>query len=222
MESAVPAVMTALIMPKDSCSVAELQLTDERAVPRFGTDSAAPAGLNAVLCKVLWAALQPVDGMIMQAAHPPQVFQKQLPHVLGIDFAGTVAETPPGTDTGFSVGDRVCGFTGACKPGGGTLAQYCSVPADCIAKVPDSMPLADAATVPCCALTAAAGLWRHLKLDREHADRNAGTTMLIYGASTCVGQYAAQLAKLAGVSAFLHGYAHAHVHWCAPVPPHRL
>ena len=235
-DSAVPAVMTALIMPKNGCSVADLQLTDTHAVPRYGTDAAAPTSLNPVLCKVHWAALQPADRFIMEVADPPEMFDMKLPHVLGMDFAGTVAEVPPGAgagagdgagaDTVFKVGDRVCGLTGLCKPGGGTLAQYCSVPADCLAKVPDDVPLAEAATLPCCALTAAAAVWEHLALDKERKSSNAGTTLLVYGAATCVGQFAIQLAKLAGATGawsllrvcdMLHALS-AHILWLCQRP----
>ena len=50
----------------------------------------------------------------------------------------------------------------------------------------------------CTGMTAAAGLWDLLQLDKEYKSENATTCVVVYGAGTSVGQYGVQLAKLAG------------------------
>lgn len=84
--------------------------------------------------------------------------------------------------------------------GTGTLAEYCSVPADMLAAIPDAVPSAAASTLGCTGLTACAGLWHHLGLSRDFSEEQKDTTVVVWGASSSVGQYAAQLAKLAGAA----------------------
>src|SRR5207237_3603404 len=92
-----------------------------------------------------------------------------LPRILGLDIAGEVAALGPGV-TGFKPGDRVvvenrvkCGACPPCLLGrdelcerqkrlGGELdgghAQYCTVPAANLQRIPDAMPFTEAATLP--------------------------------------------------------------------------
>lgn len=52
--------------------------------------------------------------------------------------------------------------------GCGTLAEFCSVPDDMLGTVPEGMPLEEAATIGTGAITAAMGLFGHLKIDQQY------------------------------------------------------
>ena len=70
-----------------------------------------------------------------------------LPHTLGWDLAGVVAETGPGV-TRWSPGDAVFGLVG------GSAAEYAIAPEGELAAAPASIPLAHAAAIPVAGLTA--------------------------------------------------------------------
>jgi NADPH:quinone reductase-like Zn-dependent oxidoreductase len=61
-----------------------------------------------VLVEVAAASFNPVDAKI-RAGYLQQVFSLTLPHIPGIDMAGTVAAVGAGV-TGWTVGDQVIGF----------------------------------------------------------------------------------------------------------------
>ena len=84
--------------------------------------------------------------------------------------------------------------------GSGTLAEFCSVPGDMLAAIPEGVSSAAASTLGCTGLTACADVWQHLGLSRDFSEDHKGATIVVWGASSSVGQYAAQLAKLAGVA----------------------
>jgi NADPH:quinone reductase-like Zn-dependent oxidoreductase len=111
-----------------------------------------------------------------------------LPHVPGLDVAGTVDALGDGVD-GLQEGDPVIGFL----PFGadGATAEYVVVAAAGLAPAPTSIPLADAAALPLVGLTA----WQALF---EHANLQAGQRILVNGASGAVGGYAVQFAKSVG------------------------
>lgn len=109
-------------------------------------------------------------------------------------------------------GTRVAGFLqGACSVNDlpGAFAEYVVVPWDLVWIVPDGMGLEQAATVSLCGLTAAQGLFYRLGIpapwEEEEEDQQAlekekppkKLNVFIYGASTSVGLYAAQLVRLA-------------------------
>ena len=112
----------------------------------------------------------------------------ELPHIPGIDVAGTVDALGEGVD-GLAVGDRVIGFLPMAGPG--ATAEYAIAPAEALTAAPGTVPLADAAALPAVGLTA----WQALF---EHAGLTAGQRVLINGAGGAVGGYAVQLAKNAG------------------------
>ena len=111
-----------------------------------------------------------------------------LPHVPGLDVAGTVDALGDGVDA-LQEGDPVIGFL----PFGddGATAEYVVAAAASLAPAPTSIPLADAAALPLVGLTA----WQALF---EHANLQAGQRILVNGASGAVGGYAVQLAKSVG------------------------
>ena len=111
-----------------------------------------------------------------------------LPHVPGLDVAGTVVELGEGV-TGFEVGDRVLGFLPFVQDG--ASAEQVVADAAILATAPTSIPLTDAAALPLVGLTAFQALF-------THAGLRAGQRVLVNGAGGAVGAYAVQLAKAAG------------------------
>lgn len=140
-----------------------------------------------VLVEVAATTFNPVDAGI-RAGYLRQVFPVRLPHIPGVDLAGTVAALGPGV-TRWAVGDRVIGFLPMVPDG--AAAEFVAVPAQILAPAPTTIPLAHAAALPAAAQTA----WQALF---EHAELRAGLRVLINGAGGGVGGYAVQLAKQAG------------------------
>lgn len=122
-----------------------------------------------------------------------------LPHIPGLDVAGTVDALGTGVSA-LRVGDPVIGFL----PFGddGATAEYVLAAADSLAPAPSRIPLPDAAALPLVGLTA----WQALF---EHADLKAGQRVLINGAGGAVGGYAVQLARAAGAHVIATGSAEA-------------
>ncbi|GKT40210.1 trans-enoyl reductase FFUJ_12240 [Colletotrichum spaethianum] len=172
-----------------------------------------------LLIRVEAVALNPVDSLYV--LNP----LGKTGRTVGSDFAGTVIES---NSTTHQAGQRVAGFLqGACsindRPG--AFADYLVCPADLTWRVPDSMILEEAAAISLCALTAAQGLFYRLGIrppfswtDQSRASlsnksRDDGLitpfSIFIYGASTSVGMYAAQLvrrsAEASGVAVKLIG-----------------
>src|SRR3954466_2007106 len=115
-------------------------------------------------------------------------FPVTLPHIPGIDVAGTVDALGEGVET-VAVGDAVIGFLPMVAEG--AAAEYAIAPAEILSPAPTSIALADAAALPIVGLTAWQALFDHAKLA-------AGQRVLINGAGGAVGGYAVQLAKNAG------------------------
>lgn len=103
--------------------------------------------------------------------------------VLGGEFAGVVAEIGAQV-SGITIGQQVFGSAR------GTYAEYVSAPADRIARTPEGLSPAQAASLPisgCAALHAV-----------RVAQVRTGQRVLILGAAGGVGSFAVQLAKAAG------------------------
>lgn len=139
-----------------------------------------------VLLKVAGTSFNPVDAGI-RGGYLTEVFAIELPHVPGIDVAGTVAALGDDVE-GWSVGDAVVALLP--MDADGAAAEYVLAPAGSLAAAPQSVPLADAAALPTVGLTA----WQALF---EIAGLRAGQTVLINGAGGAVGSYATQLAASA-------------------------
>ncbi|MDF9716301.1 NADP-dependent oxidoreductase [Nocardioides sp. ChNu-153] len=140
-----------------------------------------------VRVRVAGTSFNSVDGNI-RAGFMQGPMPLTLPHVPGLDVAGTVDALGEGV-TGLAVGDRVVGFLPFVVDG--ASAELVVAPADGLAPAPTTIPLADAAALPVVGLTA----WQALF---EHADLQAGQRILVNGASGAVGGYAVQLAAAAG------------------------
>lgn len=137
-----------------------------------------------------------------------------LPHIAGMDVAGTVVTV--GVDVrDVAVGDRVVidpslagvdsgskltgrgdrygelGVIGATVDGG--YAEFCLAPASHVYAVPDDMLIEHAATFPTCYLTASHALF-------DTGQLQAGETVLIHAAGSGLSVAAIQLAKHAGAT----------------------
>jgi NADPH:quinone reductase-like Zn-dependent oxidoreductase len=111
-----------------------------------------------------------------------------LPHIPGIDVAGTVDAIGDGVEN-VAIGDAVIAFLPMVADG--AAAEYAIAKAESLAPAPTTIPLPDAAALPIVGLTA----WQALFDDAGLA---AGQRVLINGAGGAVGGYAVQLAKRAG------------------------
>jgi NADPH:quinone reductase-like Zn-dependent oxidoreductase len=109
----------------------------------------------------------------------------QLPHVPGVDVAGTVDARGDGVDA-IAVGDRVVGLLP--MTAAGAAAEHVIASADSLAGVPRCLPLAALAGLPLVGLTAWQALFDLGKL-------TAGQRVLVNGAGDAVGGCAVQLAK---------------------------
>jgi NADPH:quinone reductase-like Zn-dependent oxidoreductase len=144
-------------------------------------------GEGEVLVEVAATSFNPVDAGI-RAGYLQQVFPVSLPHIPGIDVAGTVVGLGAGV-TRWTVGDQVIGFLSMVLDG--AAAEFVTAPAESLAPAPATIPLAHAAALPAVGQTA----WQALF---EHAGLRSGQRVLINGAGGRVGGYAVQLAKRAG------------------------
>ena len=133
-----------------------------------------------------------------------------LPLIPNSDGAGEVLAVGPGVSE-FAAGDRVAGCffqrwsDGACTPSamasalggaiGGVLAEEVNLSAGGLVKVPDHLTYAEAATLPCAALTA----WRALI---DVGKLKAGDTVLLLGTGG-VSVFALQFASLMGARAIV-------------------
>ena len=147
------------------------------------------AGPGQVVLQVAGAAFNPVDAAI-RAGFMRQAFPVTFPYIPNFDVSGVVAETGEGV-TGWRAGDAVVAFLPMNT--GGAAAEFAVAPAELLAAAPRTVELADAAALPSSGLTA----WQALF---EHADVQAGQSVLVNGAGGAVGGYAVQLAKQAGAT----------------------
>lgn len=119
----------------------------------------------------------------------------------GSDVSGIIASLGPGV-TEFSVGDKVGAYLRIGRDGG--YAEYSLCPASTAFKIPGNVSFEEASTVGLAGMTAALGLFAPDRLALESTPFNPTTgekalPIVIYGASSSVGAYALQLAKLAGL-----------------------
>ncbi|PYS68989.1 MAG: NAD(P)H-quinone oxidoreductase, partial [Acidobacteria bacterium] len=107
----------------------------------------------------------------------------------GIEFAGEVEEVGDEVRE-WKIGDRVFGITG-----GGGQAEYITVPANHLARIPDRLDWAEAAAVPEVFMTAHDALFTQCGV-------TLGEHVLIHAAGSGVGTAAIQLVKAAGAFAY--------------------
>ncbi|KAI0358242.1 GroES-like protein [Trametes cingulata] len=183
-------------------------LFQEEGAPYVVGETAVPQpGPKDVLVKVLACALNPADYAV---AEPPlsRLLIKAYPHVGGCDGAGVVVQV--GSEVrNRKEGDRVL-FQGAMEAPRGTFQQYALANAELTAIIPDDMTYEQAVTVPLAFTSVFIGLYNQspapgnlsLRLkplwEPEGKTTYAGTPAFIVAGAASLGQYAIQLAKLAG------------------------
>jgi NADPH:quinone reductase-like Zn-dependent oxidoreductase len=148
------------------------------------------AGAGQVLVRVHAASVNARDWHVMRGDPKiarwmdRSVFGRRGPAnlVQGGDFAGTVEEVGDGV-TDLAVGEEVFG-----EAVSGAFAEYVAVPRGLLDRKPANLSFEEAAAVPLAANTALTCL-RHV---------NAGTRVLIIGASGGVGTFAVQIARARG------------------------
>ncbi|MFF0227928.1 NAD(P)-dependent alcohol dehydrogenase [Streptomyces sp. NPDC004629] len=112
---------------------------------------------------------------------------RKFPQRVGLDFAGEVAALGAGV-TDFAVGDCVWGIVG--RTGFGSAAEYVTVRAERLGRVPDGLDPVAAAALPV-ATTAITAL-------RDKARLRPGERLLVRGAAGGVGNAAVQLGQAYG------------------------
>jgi NADPH:quinone reductase-like Zn-dependent oxidoreductase len=168
---------------------------------------------NELQIRVGSISLNPIDPLYV--AHP----LGKTGRTVGSDFAGHVIGLGPDVPASPRIegGDLVAGFLqGACSVNDqpGAFAELLTVPHDLVWRVPVGISVDEAAGVSLVALTAAQGIWYRMGLtapfpyDRDAVmkenpnwkqsvdDGSETINALIYSASTSVGLYAAQMARI--------------------------
>jgi NADPH:quinone reductase-like Zn-dependent oxidoreductase len=173
-----------------------------------------PVGPREVLIETRAVALNHLDLWVRNGLPGSKL---TMPHVLGADGAGVVAEVGPEV-RGVNVGDRVlinpglsCGVCEFCQAGEqslcatfgimgetcpGTFAEYFKVPQDNVHPVPEGFSWEEAAAFPLVFVTA----WRMLI---SKAQIKPGEDILILGIGGGVSTAALQMAQSLGLRAFV-------------------
>ena len=145
-----------------------------------------------ILIKNVCAAMNPKDYKV------PIWFGNTV--IEGSDVSGIVHQVGPNV-TEFAVGDKVAAYVRVGRDGG--YAEYSLAPVNTVFKIPTGISFEEASTVGLAATTAALGLFApdRLALPSPFNPVSEANTLpiVIYGASSSVGAYALQLAKLAGL-----------------------
>ncbi|MCM2629215.1 alcohol dehydrogenase catalytic domain-containing protein [Lactiplantibacillus plantarum] len=130
--------MQALVVPDPSAQTMKQLQWQERPMPNLGPTE--------VLIKTQAVGLNPVDFKLVTAGNAAW----QYPHTLGLDTAGIV-EAVGAEVTNFRPGERVCGHANLAN--NGTFAEYVSLPAAVLAKIPTTVSFEAAAASLCAGLT---------------------------------------------------------------------
>jgi alcohol dehydrogenase len=144
------------------------------------------AGNGQVLVEVYASCVNPFDYKVRGGMMPDLKF----PFRMGGDFAGAVIEVGPGV-TGIAVGDKVYGSALALSGGSGAFAEFASVPAVSLAKMPSNVGFNEAAAIVLTGVSAAQALLEHINLQ-------SGQKILIQGGAGGIGTVAIQIAKKIG------------------------
>lgn len=176
--------MKAAILEKYASDGRELVIKDVP-VPEVGD--------NEVLVNIKAAGVNPLDNMIVRG-EVKLIVPYKFPLIMGNEFAGVVEKTGSKVD-GFKKGDRVYARMPLDKIG--AFAEYASVRADALAKIPDYLSFEEAASVPLTALTA----WQAYEL----MNIQKGGKLFISGGTGSVGAMAIPIAKSLGLTVITNG-----------------
>lgn len=146
---------------------------------------------NEVLVKVRFAALNPVDTILRNTAHP---WFSSGQNILGKDYSGDVVAigAKAAAETSLKVGDRAVGVVQAFSKNGAVgeyvLANVSKKDERAITKLPDGVSYEEAACLPIVLGTAYTAIDKVLKTNKLKK-------VLVLGAGTSVGRFAVQLLK---------------------------
>ena len=143
------------------------------------------AGPGEVRVRVLASSLEFTDVVIRRHLYAQTMFRRP-PFVLGYDVVGEIDQLGDGVSD-FKVGDRVADMTVV-----GSNADYRTLRADDVVRVPAEVDPADAAAMVLSWTTAYQLLHRSARVQR-------GQRVLVHGAAGAVGQALVVLGKLAGL-----------------------
>lgn len=186
--------MALSIPPKDDQESGDTTLQEMRAAlyDRYGAPEVLYEGKlpvpipnpGEVLVRVHACSVNGIDTIVRSGALR-LITGRKFPRKTGDDFVGEIASVVPDTPK-FHVGDRVWGFMPHAALG--SVAEFVSVPCDCIAYTPQALDLVQAAALPVVGATALIAL-------QEIAKLKAGERLLVRGASGGVGLVAVQLGR---------------------------
>ncbi len=147
---------------------------------------------NEVLIKVAFSGLNYKDAL---CAYIHKGITKIYPHTPGIDASGIVVLDKSGS---FSVGDEVLvtSYDLGMNTSGG-FAEYISVPASWVIKLPKSISLADAMILGTAGLTAAISIYQMMRNNQKNLK---AFPVLVTGASGGVGSFAVAMLHKAGLN----------------------
>ncbi|KAH8687917.1 zinc-binding oxidoreductase-like protein CipB [Tricladium varicosporioides] len=152
---------------------------------------------NEVVIKVAYAAVNSCDWNMQASPY----WEMAYPCIWGTDVAGTIVQLGAKV-TRFSLGQRVIGNCDSLvtrKVPNSGFQLYSTCLEIFVAKVPDSLPLVNAAVLPLSISTAASALFFDHKLPFPTLNpKPTGKTILIWGGSSSCGSSAIQLAIAAG------------------------
>jgi NADPH:quinone reductase-like Zn-dependent oxidoreductase len=156
------------------------------------TDAPKPAaGDGTVLLEVRAASVNPVDTMIRSGAYA-KMMPLAFPATLGTDLSGVVVEVGPGV-ADLKKGDKVYGMGTLLAGASGAFAQFASVPAALLARMPSGLDFLQAAALPLTAVSALEVIDEKMKVGKGHR-------ILIHGGAGGIGSIAIQLARHRGAS----------------------
>jgi NADPH:quinone reductase-like Zn-dependent oxidoreductase len=139
------------------------------------------------LVRVQAASINPSDWKLL-AGQWRFATGSRFPRGIGVDFSGTVVQASS-LGRGLKAGDQVMGMVNPLVKG--SIAEYLSVPARALSRVPRNLGFAEAAGIPVACGTA------YLSLHHRRREL-AGLRVLLTGAGGGVGHFALQLAARAG------------------------
>lgn len=142
-------------------------------------------GVGEVRVRLQVAAVNPTDWK-SRSHNAAMDFERQVP---GQDGAGVIEAVGPGVDIG-RIGEPVWVYHAALQRPFGTAAQFTVVPSHQAVRIPDSVPVDQAAALGIPYLTAYGCLFADGPIE--------GQTVLVHGGAGAVGHAAIQLARRAG------------------------
>ncbi|KAH7325695.1 chaperonin 10-like protein [Stachybotrys elegans] len=123
--------------------------------------------------------------------------------IVGMDYAGVVAEVGPSVFGTFKTGDRVAGVIHGSNPAkkyNGAFAKYAPARAGLQHRIPDNLTDEEAASQGVAMITIGLSLYKDLGLPLPTAPAKTPFFFFIYGGSTAMGISAIQFAKLSGAT----------------------